>query len=139
MQIVKKIVNYLLVVAVMIASMDAKELTQQERNELAAKLVPIYMLLLEDSTPKITGTPKGSVNVFGKYFFLPTLSNAEKKQLLFTIENMPSWAEFDPDTGLLHGVPVRPDRSSQSTNTVRAPGTESPISAMCTKGSITPP
>ena len=109
MQIVKKIVSYLLVVAVMLASMDAKELTQQERNAIAAKLIPIYMLLLEDSTPKITGTPKGSVNVFGKYSFLPTLSNAEKKQLLFTIENMPSWAEFDPDTGLLHGVPLSED------------------------------
>jgi len=34
-------------------SLQAKEPTQQERNELAAKLIPIYMLLLDDSVTPV--------------------------------------------------------------------------------------
>ncbi|MGV6830373.1 MAG: hypothetical protein ACWA5P_02275 [bacterium] len=43
------------------SSLFAKELTQQERNEIAAKLVPVITMLLDDSTITHNGITYGLV------------------------------------------------------------------------------
>jgi hypothetical protein len=58
-----------------------------------------------NSAPTISGSPgrKASVNV--GYRFQPSASDADNDSLTFSIENKPAWAKFDPQTGLLDGVP----------------------------------
>ena len=100
---IKNIFKYIAIILILFIDVNAQDLTQQERNELAAKLIPIYMLLLEDSTLKITGTPNKSVNVYDLYQFLP---HVNKENIIFSIENKPSWLEFNSTTGELKGTPI---------------------------------
>jgi Putative Ig domain len=56
--------------------------------------------------PTISGTP-GTEAVVGKmYSFQPAASDAAGGTLVFSIENQPSWATFNPATGQLSGAPA---------------------------------
>ncbi len=56
--------------------------------------------------PVIEGTPKERVAVYETYRFLPIASDADGDTLTFSVQNKPSWAEFNKSTGLLEGVPT---------------------------------
>jgi len=55
--------------------------------------------------PVISGTPPTTANVGTAYSFRPTVSDADGDALTFTIDNKPSWANFNQSTGLLSGTP----------------------------------
>jgi hypothetical protein len=57
------------------------------------------------ATASISGTPPTSVVVGQSYNFLPTASDSDGGTLTFSIANAPSWATFNPSTGLLTGSP----------------------------------
>jgi len=58
-----------------------------------------------NSAPQISGTPSATVNVGQDYVFTPTANDPDGNNLLFSIQNMPRWAQFDSTTGTLSGTP----------------------------------
>ena len=62
--------------------------------------------------PQISGEPQRVAIVNERYEFLPSVSGWEPGTLTFTIQNMPRWAKFDPNTGLLSGSPMFADFAS---------------------------
>jgi hypothetical protein len=59
-----------------------------------------------NSGPTISGTPPTSVNAGSPYSFTPTASDPAGKTLTFSIQNKPSWANFNTATGALTGTPT---------------------------------
>jgi len=55
--------------------------------------------------PTIGGTPATSVMANTEYSFTPTASDLDGDNLSFNINNLPSWASFDPATGHVSGTP----------------------------------
>ncbi len=75
--------------------------------------------------PVISGSPATTVNQGVAYSFLPTASDIDASTTLsFTIENQPSWASFDSQTGHLSGTP----NASGTTNTIVITVTDGVIS-----------
>lgn len=58
-----------------------------------------------NNPPQISGTPPSSANIGALYSFLPSASDPDGDELEFSIENRPSWATFDENTGRLRGTP----------------------------------
>ncbi len=56
-------------------------------------------------SPVITGVAPGSVDEGAAYLFEPESSDVDGDPLVYSIENKPSWAEFDVATGALSGTP----------------------------------
>jgi hypothetical protein len=63
----------------------------------------------ENRVPTISGQPPTSVRAGSRYEFVPTASDLDGDSLTFSIENKPSWATFDPETGALSGMPQTGD------------------------------
>jgi hypothetical protein len=55
--------------------------------------------------PVISGTPQSTVTVGLVYSFIPAAVDPDGDSLTFDIANKPSWAIFDPSTGVLSGQP----------------------------------
>jgi hypothetical protein len=55
--------------------------------------------------PSISGTPATTVVAGSKYSFQPSASDTDGDALVFSVENLPSWASFDTTSGLLTGTP----------------------------------
>jgi nitrite reductase/ring-hydroxylating ferredoxin subunit len=68
--------------------------------------------------PTIKGNPAASVNVGATYSFTPTASDPEGNSLTFSIQNQPSWASFDPNTGQLSGTPAAANVGTYSNITI---------------------
>lgn len=63
--------------------------------------------------PVISGTPPPSVNQDGSYSFTPTVVDVDPgTTLTFSINQLPSWATFDPATGAFSGTPGNSDVGS---------------------------
>ncbi|TMO78054.1 ExeM/NucH family extracellular endonuclease [Pseudoalteromonas aurantia] len=58
-----------------------------------------------NDVPQITGTPALSIQATRSYSFAPKATDVENDTLTFTINNKPSWAVFDTQTGQLSGAP----------------------------------
>ena len=56
--------------------------------------------------PTISGTPATSVQAGAHYVFQPSASDVDGNVLVFSIENLPSWASFSTKTGALSGTPA---------------------------------
>jgi hypothetical protein len=56
--------------------------------------------------PTITGSPPTAVNAGSAYSFTPSASDPGGNALTFSIQNRPSWAHFDTNTGQLSGTPT---------------------------------
>ena len=59
-----------------------------------------------NKAPVISGTPSASVAPSAAYNFQPTASDADGDALTFSIQNAPSWANFNTSTGKLSGTPT---------------------------------
>ncbi len=64
--------------------------------------------------PTISGTSVGDIQEGTLYSFVPTSGDKDllvdlKEKLTFSIQNKPSWAAFNPETGELSGTPARTD------------------------------
>ena len=62
-----------------------------------------------NDAPVISGTPATSVTQDAAYSFTPTVEDVDSTNLSFSVENLPSWAEFDTATGSLTGTPTNDD------------------------------
>lgn len=59
--------------------------------------------------PTISGTPPTAVTAGQAYSFTPTASGPSGATLTFSIQNMPSWANFSGSSGALTGTPSSSD------------------------------
>lgn len=53
----------------------------------------------------ISGSPILSINENNTYTFSVQTSNFSTQSIVFSVENLPSWADFDSSTGVLSGLP----------------------------------
>jgi len=58
-----------------------------------------------NGAPVIAGTPGKNVKVGSQYTFAPVASDPDSDTLAFSIQNRPTWAQFDTVTGRLTGKP----------------------------------
>jgi len=58
-----------------------------------------------NNAPVISGTPASEVLVDNAYSFTPTASDPDGDALTFSMQNKPTWAQFDTTTGTLSGTP----------------------------------
>ncbi|NNF67104.1 MAG: thrombospondin type 3 repeat family protein, partial [Gammaproteobacteria bacterium] len=58
-----------------------------------------------NGAPVISGNPPQAIKIGVTYTFTPTASDPEGDALVFSVANMPIWAEFDQATGRLSGIP----------------------------------
>jgi len=81
-------------------------------GEMSAAL-PDFVVTVQNvstnSAPQIIGRPANSVTVDQQYRFLPSASDPDGDELVFSIANSPDWASFDATTGRLRGTPVEGD------------------------------
>ena len=56
--------------------------------------------------PEIWGYPPFSIKVGVSYSFTPEATDRDADPLIFSINNKPSWLNFDASTGRLHGMPL---------------------------------
>ncbi len=64
--------------------------------------------------PTISGTPATSANAGTAYSFTPTASDPNGNALTFSIQNPPSWASFNTQSGNLSGTPGSGDAGTYS-------------------------
>ena len=62
----------------------------------------------------ITGTPARSALVGSAYTFAPLLTGASAESVKYVIANCPSWATFNPASGVLAGTPSAQDVGTYS-------------------------
>ena len=62
-----------------------------------------------NTDPDISGTAPSEVVAGNNYIFVPLATDDDGDSLIFSITNKPSWANFDPNTGQLSGVPTHAD------------------------------
>jgi hypothetical protein len=67
--------------------------------------VPADPVAGSNIAPAIDGAPLATVMAETEYLFTPDATDADGDLLHFSIENRPSWAVFDTQTGTLWGVP----------------------------------
>jgi large repetitive protein len=72
----------------------------------ALRAFSITVTKATNSGPTISGAPPTSVNAGSPYSFTPTASDPGGKKLTFSIQNKPSWANFNTATGALTGTPT---------------------------------
>ncbi|MGH8137768.1 MAG: putative Ig domain-containing protein [Steroidobacteraceae bacterium] len=61
------------------------------------------------TAPTISGQPVASINVGSAYSFRPTAAGGSGATLTFSIQNKPSWANFETASGALTGTPSAGD------------------------------
>ncbi len=59
--------------------------------------------------PFISGNPPSAVLAGDTFSFTPNASDPDGDRLTFSVENKPSWATFDTQTGALSGTPTMAD------------------------------
>ena len=75
----------------------------------ASNQVCTQALAPENQAPVISGVPAGSVVADAAYAFTPSASDPDGDSLSFSVENLPSWASFDSQTGTISGTPLEAD------------------------------
>jgi predicted outer membrane repeat protein len=70
----------------------------------------VHLLNIQpDSPPVISGNPAVTVAADSEFTFSPVASDPDGDPLTYSITNKPLWADFDPKTGVLSGVPTNDD------------------------------
>ncbi|MEM8685317.1 MAG: putative Ig domain-containing protein [Pseudomonadota bacterium] len=67
-----------------------------------------------NTAPTISGSPPTQVTAGQGYSFTPSANDADGDALTFTIQNRPSWASFNMQTGQLSGTPGAGDGGTYS-------------------------
>jgi hypothetical protein len=63
----------------------------------------------ENQAPSISGTPEASVEVGATYSFTPSADDPDNDGLVFRVNNLPTWASFNDETGAITGQPQESD------------------------------
>ena len=58
-----------------------------------------------NTAPQISGSAEAFVQATAQYDFKPAASDADGDTLSFSVQNLPAWASFNPNTGELAGQP----------------------------------
>ena len=80
-------------------------------GEFSVSLAPFSIQVNAQTTPTvntapvISGNPATSVAEGSAYSYTPAASDADGDSLLFSIQNLPIWANFNSATGTLSGIP----------------------------------
>jgi hypothetical protein len=74
-------------------------------EEPASNDAPANSGSAENAAPSISGKPPAEVVYSSKYAFVPRAHDPDGDDVFFEIENIPSWASFEPATGELWGEP----------------------------------
>ena len=78
-------------------------------NGTATTALPAFSIQVNappDQAPLIGGAPSTSVVAGSAYAFTPTASSPAGNPLTFSIANLPSWANFNSNSGRLSGTPA---------------------------------
>jgi hypothetical protein len=79
-------------------------------GEVTASLAPFTITVSTTAPanrpPTITGTPATTVAAGSAYSFTPVGSDPDGNTLRYSIQNQPSWAQFNTTTGRLSGTPA---------------------------------
>lgn len=69
--------------------------------------LPPFTVTVSDTNraPILSGSPNSTTVISEYYAFSPNYSDPDGDSLLFSIENIPTWASFDLNTGTLYGTP----------------------------------
>jgi hypothetical protein len=79
-------------------------------GESSASLSPFTIEVTNlNRPPSISGIPSDSITVGELYSFSPTTFDPDEESLSYSVDNLPAWAEFDPVTGTLSGIPESVD------------------------------
>lgn len=72
----------------------------------STSLPPFSISVLNNNrSPSISGTPASSVEEVSAYSFIPDVTDPDGDSLVFSADNLPVWASFDTNTGVLSGIP----------------------------------
>ena len=71
-------------------------------------------VLSDNSSPSLAGTPVTEVFQGERYDFKPVAVDSDSDTLVFSINNRPAWASFNPQNGRLRGTPGIDDVASYS-------------------------
>lgn len=74
-------------------------------GELEARLSEFDIVVVNNSTPDLSGSPDVVAQTGANYMFQPVAIDRDADHLTFTVTNLPSWAQFDANSGLLSGIP----------------------------------
>lgn len=59
----------------------------------------------DNRAPVIAGSPPAEIRIGDGYSFAPTASDPDGDLLTFSVQNLPAWASFNEQTGVLSGTP----------------------------------
>ncbi len=59
-----------------------------------------------NAAPTISGAPSSKIAIGNTYSFQPAANDSDGDALVFSINKRPTWATFEPTSGLLSGVPA---------------------------------
>jgi hypothetical protein len=99
-------------------------------GKASASLPAFTITVAANAAPTISGTPQTSVTAGNSYSFQPSASDPDGDALTFNVQNLPSWASFNPSNGRISGTPQVANvgtysniviRVSDGTNTVSLP------------------
>ena len=78
-------------------------------GEFSVSLAPFSITVINvNDAPEISGSPATFILQDEFYEFEPSVSDIDEEyNFTFSIINKPSWASFEPTTGMLSGVPAR--------------------------------
>jgi len=77
---------------------------QQTSDEPEARV-----LTVSNTPPAIWGNPLTELQTGDVFLFIPGAQDQDGDPLSFSIMNQPSWTTFDPESGILQGVPAAAD------------------------------
>jgi len=81
-------------------------------GQASDSLAPFSITVTESDTnsaPQISGDPQDSVTSGESYSFTPSARDPDDDSLSFSVSGLPSWADFDTQTGRLSGTPTSAD------------------------------
>lgn len=81
-----------------------------------ASLAPfsITVKALANTPPVLSGSPAAAVLSGHSYSFQPTATDPNGLKIVFSASNLPSWATFNPSTGLVSGTPTAANAGTYS-------------------------
>ncbi len=72
----------------------------------------------QNRPPSISGKPAPQVVAGAQYSFTPAAVDPDMDMIVFSVDNLPVWASFDPSTGRLTGTPTASDQGIYSNITI---------------------
>ena len=92
-----------------------------------------------NSPPTITGVPNTAISANSAYNFTPNANDADGDPLIFSISNLPGWANFNSSSGSLRGTPSNADIGTYSDIVISVSDGAETISLAAFNIEVTPP